>query len=284
MTPGWTLRDHVAHLADWMDEGARAIDAVPRHGCVAVGPRGGRRCVERAARRRAPPRVSDRNPRALRRRACPAADRGRIHERRGAPLARWMELGVRLPPRSRAQAPRDGRPLVRRDRLADGLMADESSPGAGDGRSGSDDRGDRRRRLAARVPHPSTRPRRRVYRRGSWELGSSSRCRCAGPGRPRPDHGLRQAGRRPPVVARRSTARVRQRGRDLDRRSRWLALDEGRREAGRWSRPALVTRRSASRVHLATPRMDVRSGSIDAPVPRRGRPQREPRAADRHAH
>lgn len=26
VTPGWTLRDHVAHLADWMDEGARAID------------------------------------------------------------------------------------------------------------------------------------------------------------------------------------------------------------------------------------------------------------------
>jgi hypothetical protein len=26
ITPGWTLRDHVAHLADWMDEGARAID------------------------------------------------------------------------------------------------------------------------------------------------------------------------------------------------------------------------------------------------------------------
>src|SRR4029079_12636447 len=26
VTPGWTLRDHVGHLADWMDEGARAID------------------------------------------------------------------------------------------------------------------------------------------------------------------------------------------------------------------------------------------------------------------
>lgn len=25
VTPGWTVRDHVAHLADWMDEGARAI-------------------------------------------------------------------------------------------------------------------------------------------------------------------------------------------------------------------------------------------------------------------
>jgi hypothetical protein len=26
VTPGWTLRDHVGHLADWMGEGARAID------------------------------------------------------------------------------------------------------------------------------------------------------------------------------------------------------------------------------------------------------------------
>ena len=26
VTPGWTLRDHIGHLADWMDEGARAID------------------------------------------------------------------------------------------------------------------------------------------------------------------------------------------------------------------------------------------------------------------
>ena len=26
VTPGWTLKDHVGHLADWMDEGVRAID------------------------------------------------------------------------------------------------------------------------------------------------------------------------------------------------------------------------------------------------------------------
>jgi hypothetical protein len=25
VTPGWSVRDHVAHLADWLDEGARAI-------------------------------------------------------------------------------------------------------------------------------------------------------------------------------------------------------------------------------------------------------------------
>ena len=32
VTPGWTLRDHVGHLADWMDEGARAIDVQARGG------------------------------------------------------------------------------------------------------------------------------------------------------------------------------------------------------------------------------------------------------------
>jgi Mycothiol maleylpyruvate isomerase N-terminal domain len=32
VTPGWNLRDHVAHLADWMEEGARAIDVYRESG------------------------------------------------------------------------------------------------------------------------------------------------------------------------------------------------------------------------------------------------------------
>lgn len=32
LTPGWTLRDHVGHLADWLDEGLRAIDVHERTG------------------------------------------------------------------------------------------------------------------------------------------------------------------------------------------------------------------------------------------------------------
>ena len=54
VTPGWTLRDHVGHLADWMDEGARAIAVHPGQGHVAVRPGGGDRCLERAPRRRGP--------------------------------------------------------------------------------------------------------------------------------------------------------------------------------------------------------------------------------------
>jgi hypothetical protein len=32
LTPGWTLRDHVGHLADWATEGARAIEVYRRRG------------------------------------------------------------------------------------------------------------------------------------------------------------------------------------------------------------------------------------------------------------
>jgi hypothetical protein len=32
ITPGWTLRDHVAHLADWVEEGVPAVDVFRRRG------------------------------------------------------------------------------------------------------------------------------------------------------------------------------------------------------------------------------------------------------------
>ena len=32
LTPGWSLRDHVDHLADWTEEGIRALDGFTRHG------------------------------------------------------------------------------------------------------------------------------------------------------------------------------------------------------------------------------------------------------------
>jgi len=38
LTPGWTLRDHVAHLADWFEEGATAIDDHARTGVWREGP------------------------------------------------------------------------------------------------------------------------------------------------------------------------------------------------------------------------------------------------------
>jgi hypothetical protein len=38
ITPGWTLRDHVAHLADWFEEGAEAIEEHARAGGWRDGP------------------------------------------------------------------------------------------------------------------------------------------------------------------------------------------------------------------------------------------------------
>jgi hypothetical protein len=38
LTPGWTLRDHVAHLADWFEEGAVAIETRASSGVWADGP------------------------------------------------------------------------------------------------------------------------------------------------------------------------------------------------------------------------------------------------------
>ncbi len=32
LTPGWDLADHIGHLADWAEEGARAIDVFERRG------------------------------------------------------------------------------------------------------------------------------------------------------------------------------------------------------------------------------------------------------------
>ena len=41
LTPGWTLRDHVAHLADWLEEGARALDIHERTGTWLADPEEG---------------------------------------------------------------------------------------------------------------------------------------------------------------------------------------------------------------------------------------------------
>jgi hypothetical protein len=41
LTPAWTLRDHVAHVADWFDEGARVIEAHAGTGAWEEGPEEG---------------------------------------------------------------------------------------------------------------------------------------------------------------------------------------------------------------------------------------------------
>jgi DinB family protein len=41
LTPGWTLREHVAHVADWAEEGVQAIEAFRRDGTWAADPEEG---------------------------------------------------------------------------------------------------------------------------------------------------------------------------------------------------------------------------------------------------
>ena len=41
LTPGWTLREHVAHLADWAEEGVRAVEGYHRTGAWAADPEEG---------------------------------------------------------------------------------------------------------------------------------------------------------------------------------------------------------------------------------------------------
>ena len=113
MTPGWDLTDHVTHLADWAEEGARAVEVFERLGYWLSDPDegidawnermvaapeawGSRQTLDRYDRTRA---------------AMLEAVGSPVHRR--PPLARRLELGLRLPPRPRPQAPRDARPVER---------------------------------------------------------------------------------------------------------------------------------------------------------------------------
>ena len=118
------------------------------------------------------------------RRATALLRRGRHPDARRAALARRLELGLRLPPRPRPQAPGDARAVVPRP-------LDWPEPARPDGRrrprppaGRPDDRGDRRGRAAARVPPPPARPGRRLHRRGRPARASCSRCRSAAATRP----------------------------------------------------------------------------------------------------
>ena len=136
VTPGWTLRDHVGHLADWATEGVRAIETFHATGTGWPIPT-----------RASTPGTSGTSRR--RRGEAPAAVLARYDEARAALLAAvetladrgpafagWLELGLRLPARPRPQAPRDARAVVRRGRLAGGLMPTDRTPGAATGAAG----------------------------------------------------------------------------------------------------------------------------------------------------
>ena len=107
VTPGWTLRDHVAHLADWADGGRPRDRGPPARTGLAGRPRRGHRRLERAhgrARRatepdpwRPWPGTSAAEPRCTTPSPALSLD--------GAPLAGRLVMGVRLPPRACPQAP-----------------------------------------------------------------------------------------------------------------------------------------------------------------------------------
>jgi hypothetical protein len=83
VTPGWTLRDHIGHLADWMDEGVRAIDVHRNSGVWLSDPEGG---IDAWNSDTSPAPVASHRPQRSRGttghgRGCSG---GRIDERRGA--------------------------------------------------------------------------------------------------------------------------------------------------------------------------------------------------------
>ena len=227
-----------------------------------------------AARRRG------RGARPLRRRRGPRSLGGRRDpDGRRPALARRLELGLRLPARPRPQAPRDARSVVRRPAGWPATPdADRPPPGRSDRRDRTDHRGDRRRRVAARVPRPPARPRRRLHGRGGRRTPAlhpvAARDR-------RPGHQLTASekavsdpqwspdGRRLAFVRDDEIWVVEA---DGSRLTRVVAKPGGGREP-RWSpdgrRLAFLSRRRGwSQVWL-----------IDAPVPRRGRPAARPAPA-----
>ena len=111
VTPGWTLKDHVAHLAAWFDEAADALDAHRARGRLAARARRHRRLERPGGGPRSPP-VADRGPRALRARPAPprGGHPGAVAGRPARPGR--LELGLRGPPRPRPGPPRDGRSVV----------------------------------------------------------------------------------------------------------------------------------------------------------------------------
>ena len=280
VTPGWTLRDHVGHLADWAAEGVRAIEVFRRRGHWLADPEEGLDAW------------NERHVAAARGESAAAtlarydATRADLHAaiaslvHRGPALARRLVVGVRLPARTHAAStsPWSGRGAPRSagrkadDRCGDDRLADGALGGVrADHRSASS-------RSTRRANSGSTRATdRRLHRGGGRRPAAVHRLGPRRRRRPGPAHRVGEGGQRPAVVARRASPRVRPRRRDLGRRGgrrRDSPASSPSRAAGRdprWSPDGhrlgfLSRRRGWSQVWL-----------IDAPVPRRGRPQRDPR-------
>ena len=278
VTPGWTMRDHVAHLADWAEEGARAIEVYRRDGDWLADPDEGIDAW------------NERHGRALARPSRPAAT-----------LARY-ERGARGDARRRRDARRstelrspDGwswaydclHGHVRKHLAMLGPWCADGGLAGPDGLMPETDRATATTGLTIEAivavdPPREFRlhPRDRVVAYTAEAAGARQLFTLSlRGGAPDPAHGVGEGGRRPAVVARRPTAGVRPRRRALGRRGRRLAdarassPSRAARRPARWSpdgqRLAFLSRRRGwSQVWL-----------IDAPVPRRGRPANEPEAA-----
>ena len=206
-----------------------------------------------------------------------AAGGGRDPRDRGPPLPGRLELGAGLPARPRPQAPRDARALVRRGRLARSLMPTDRSPGARHRRRRSHDRGDRRGRVAPGVPDQSARARRSPTRPRSAGARQLFTLSLRGTGAPATQITASEKAIGEPQWSPDGRRLAFVRDEEI-----WIVEADGSRftkvvpkpGGGRdpqWSpdgrRIAFLSRRRGwSQVWL-----------IDAPVPRRGRPQRDPR-------
>ena len=108
----WSFADHVAHLAGWFVEGARALETAPGRWRMAGHAGGGRRRLQRPPGAGRPRHEARRSAVRLRRRSGSASRSAvRADGRRRMARSRGLQLGLRGSARPRPGAPRDDRAM-----------------------------------------------------------------------------------------------------------------------------------------------------------------------------